>query len=87
MSQEAKDGRADVYVECLMPASNSTGSRTRGEDTSMCLALHRVEWLRTLESVDSKRLLCHFRAPDAESVRVVLRRMQIGIDALWVDAG
>lgn len=85
MSQVAKDGMTDVYVECLVPASARTCTNAGG-DASVCLALHRVEWLRTLESVDSQRVLCHFRAPDAESVRVALRRMQIGVAALWIGA-
>ena len=34
--------------------------------------------------VDSQRVLCHFRAPDAESVRQVLRRIDVPIGALWV---
>lgn len=53
---------------------------------SLCLTLHRVEWLRTLESVDSGRILCHFRAPDVESVRLALRRLELTIGSIWIDS-
>ncbi|MEO0996748.1 MAG: nickel-binding protein [Pseudomonadota bacterium] len=74
----------DIYVECRHSGSSRT-VHAIARDAEPCLALHRVQWLKTLESTDSARLLCHFRAPDAESVRLALRRLGIRFDVLWVD--
>ncbi len=38
-----------------------------------CLDIHRVSWLRCYLSRDGTRMLCWYHAPDAESVRLVLR--------------
>ena len=70
----------DVYVECQLPAALRQHDQAR-----VCLALHRVQWLTTLKRPDSDRVLCHFRAPDAESVRIALRHLQIDINSLWID--
>ncbi len=39
-----------------------------------CLEVHRVQWLRSYLATDGRRMLCMYRAPDAESVRLVLRQ-------------
>lgn len=38
-----------------------------------CLDLYRVEGVRSYLSPDGTRMICVFRAPDAESVRMALR--------------
>lgn len=38
-----------------------------------CLDIHQVDWVRAYLAADGARLLCRFRARDAESVRLVLR--------------
>jgi hypothetical protein len=38
-----------------------------------CLETHRVSFIRTYFSTDRKRMICLYRAPDAESVRVAQR--------------
>jgi hypothetical protein len=76
---------SDIFVECLPPAGGTAGLHPAGATVSQCLTIHRVQWLRTLRSADCDRMLCHFRAPDAESVRLVLRRLDLGIGAIWID--
>jgi hypothetical protein len=49
-----------------------------------CLDIHRVEWRETFLRENRQRLICHFRAPDAETVRMLLRNAGVGCDALWV---
>jgi hypothetical protein len=39
-----------------------------------CMRLHRITWHGSLLSSDGKELLCHFRAPDAESLRIAMRQ-------------
>ncbi len=47
-----------------------------------CLELHRVDWLRCYFAADGTRMLCWYRARDAESVRLVLRQ-QGTAGAVW----
>jgi len=53
------------------------------EDTAGCFGLHKVEWLESLVGIEDGRLICHFRAPDAEAVRVALRNNGTEFDAVW----
>lgn len=49
-----------------------------------CLQLHRVEWVGSLLSADGHRMVCHFRGPDAESVRIVMRTVGVvDLRCLW----
>lgn len=48
-----------------------------------CFNLHRVVWRGSLLSLDGCRLVCNFRAPDAESVRIALRKGGADIRRLW----
>lgn len=49
-----------------------------------CLQLHRVEWVGSLMSPDGHKMVCRFRAPDAESVRVVMRALGVvDLGCLW----
>ena len=38
-----------------------------------CAEIHRVAWRSSLLSLDGHKLLCHFTAPDAESLRIACR--------------
>lgn len=48
-----------------------------------CFDLHRVAWQGSLLAKDGRRLLCHFRAPDAESARTGLRQAGADVTSLW----
>src|SRR5262245_12567390 len=48
-----------------------------------CFDLHRVEWRGSLLAAGGRRLLCSFRAPDAESVRIALRSSGADAGRLW----
>lgn len=49
-----------------------------------CLKLHRVEWLGSLLSRDGHKMVCRFRAPDTESVRIVMRTVGVvDLRCLW----
>ncbi|ATJ82416.1 DUF4242 domain-containing protein [Halomonas beimenensis] len=50
---------------------------------SACLQNHRVRFLRTFFSLDRCRMLCLYRAPDAESVRVAQRQAGMPLEAAW----
>src|SRR5262245_11926120 len=48
-----------------------------------CLELRNGTWVRSSVSVDRKRMICEFEAPDAESVRDALRQARISFDRVW----
>jgi hypothetical protein len=48
-----------------------------------CLALHRCDWRGSLLSLDGHELLCHFSAPDVESVRIALQQAGAQCGSVW----
>ncbi len=48
-----------------------------------CLDLHRVRFARTYFARDRRRMLCLYRAPDAEAVRRTQRQIGMPFDAVW----
>lgn len=48
-----------------------------------CLETHRIALVRMLLSVDFKRIVYLYRAPDAESVRLAHRQAGLGLDLVW----
>jgi hypothetical protein len=45
-----------------------------------CLETHRVHFIRSFFSNDRKRMLCLYRAPDAESVRIAQREAGMPVE-------
>jgi hypothetical protein len=50
---------------------------------ALCLEAHHVRFARTFFSVDRKRMLCFYEAPDAESVRLAQREAAMPVDTVW----
>ena len=48
-----------------------------------CLRSHRVRHLRSCVSLDGRRMICEYEAPDAESVRAVALRLGIPYERVW----
>lgn len=48
-----------------------------------CMETHHVRIARTFFSVDRKRMLCFYEAPDAESVRLAQREAAMPADTVW----
>jgi hypothetical protein len=48
-----------------------------------CLQTHGVRFVRTFAALDGRRMLCLYRAPDAESVRVAQRRAGVPMERAW----
>ena len=44
------------------------------DESESCLNLWRVQWQQSYLSLDGTKMICHFQAPDAESVRAGLRQ-------------
>ena len=48
-----------------------------------CLELRDVTFVKTLFSTDRKRMLCLYKAPDAEAVRNAQREARMPVDRVW----
>lgn len=77
----------DVFVQRrYAEAEPQDGDRPDSARLQPCLDLHGIQRERSYLARDGQRILCHFRAPDAESLRVALRVAGIDYDALWTGA-
>lgn len=75
---------ADVFVEwTLEPALSEQEIRRFAHDGNECRDLYNVRIQESLFDEEGRRLICHFRAPDAESVRMALRCVGVDIDIVW----
>lgn len=73
----------DVFV--TVPAATQPGDAAcpAGLDRVACFARHRVEWRAAYPGPEG-RSTWHFRAPDAESVRIALRHNGIPFEGVRV---
>lgn len=51
-----------------------------------CFETHRVRHTHSFCSLDGKRMLCFYEAPDAEAVRVAQREAAMPVDGIWPGA-
>lgn len=51
-----------------------------------CLEAHGVAYTHSYCSLDGKRMLCFYAAPDAEAVRVAQREADMPVEAVWAGA-
>ena len=51
-----------------------------------CLETHRVRHTHSFFSLDGKRMLCFYEAPDAEAVRIAQREAAMPVDGVWPGA-
>jgi len=56
-----------------------------------CFSMHRVTWVQSFLNEAGDRMLCWYRAGDAESARIALRELGSDMNAVWagsvIDAG
>ena len=52
-------------------------------ETGGCFDLHRVVWTCSFLATDGGRMLCWYRAPDAESARLALKELGSDMNAVW----
>ncbi|MDI5920138.1 DUF4242 domain-containing protein [Halomonas sp. LR5S13] len=75
---------ANVLVERAFAAPVSLAAiQAREEAGAACLQNHRVRFVRTLLSQDARRMLCLYRAPDAESVRIAQHQAGMPLERVW----
>jgi hypothetical protein len=74
----------DVLVERKYPEPLTDEVLQRNlENALACLDLHYVDWLHSFMSPDRRELVCHFRARDAESVRLALQQAGAQRGLVW----
>ena len=57
--------------------------QAREEAYGWCLVQHQVRFLQSFLSMDRRRMLCLYAAPDAEAVRQVQHRTGLPVEQLW----
>jgi hypothetical protein len=82
MHNGRQNGMASVFVERSGEATTHKCGAPDAE-TAVCLDLHRVHWQESFIAAESQRQICHFRAPDAESVRMAFRQAGVIVDTIW----
>lgn len=81
---EGPGGLANVVVERSFEAAASMDElQAREEAAAWCLQEHRVSFLRSFFSADRRRMLCLYRAPDAESVRLAQQSARMPVERVW----
>ncbi|MGD8808571.1 MAG: DUF4242 domain-containing protein [Gammaproteobacteria bacterium] len=74
----------NVIVERSFEAPVALADVQALEDASQwCLDARNVRFVKTFFSTDRKRMLCLYRAPDAESVRAAQHQAQMPLDRVW----
>ena len=74
----------DVFVQSsFVLADLHQQERPDTQRLESCLVLHGIVRERNYVARDGRRMLCHFRAPDAESLRMALRVVGVKYDAVW----
>ena len=87
MSSVASKNDVHVFLEWNMPAGLSRKSgRLPLSGVEACLRYYDIRLIEKFWSVSGKRLIYHFVAPDAESVRYLARRNSDRFDTLWLAA-
>jgi hypothetical protein len=57
--------------------------RAAGAAANGCHDALRVRWLRSTLSLDGKRMICEYEAPDAETVRRAQDRAGLPYERVW----
>lgn len=84
MNPESSANLVDVFVlRSLASAEPDDLERPGNQQLESCLQLHGIFRQRSYLASDGRRMLCHFRAPDAESLRMALRVAHIEYDSVW----
>lgn len=79
---------ANVLVERSFDAAVTLDQIQAIEDAGIdCLETRNVQFVRTFFSADQRRMICLYRAPDAESVREAQRHAGVPFDAAWTFRG
>lgn len=71
------------YLRPIDPPIGPADVDRMAQHAGSCFNLHRVDWVQSYLAADGGRMLCWYRAPDAESVRIALRQLGSDMNAVW----
>lgn len=71
------------YLRPMAPPTTPEAVLEGSKHAGGCFHLHRVDWTHSFVADDGGRMLCWYRAPDAESVRIALRELGADMNAVW----
>jgi hypothetical protein len=81
---DARGGLPNVLVKRRFPDPVRLEDIQAIEDAgAWCLETHQVQFVCTFFSFDRRRMICLYRAPDAESVRLAQRQAGMPLDEVW----
>lgn len=52
-------------------------------ESSGCMELYNISWKESYLKDDGRRMLCRFSAPDTDSLRMMLSRVNSSYEAIW----
>ncbi len=82
--QSMSDGLTDVVGEFSFDAPMTADELAALERSyAWCFATHRVQVVRVYLACNRRRAVLLFRAPDAESVRLACRHVEMPVDRVW----
>lgn len=73
----------DIFMERLWPQPQTDDDMGLMREAMSCMDIHRIEWRGSLLSADGREMFCHFRGPDAESLRIVMRSKPLPPGRIW----
>ena len=71
------------YLRPISPPATGEQVLAMAASAGGCFELHRVDWLHSFLARPGDRMLCWYRAPDAESARLALRDLGSDMSAVW----
>jgi hypothetical protein len=71
------------YLRRMDPAVTEDDVQAMAVDAGGCLDMHRVQWEQSFLAHDGERMLCWYRAPDAESARIALQQLGSDMNTVW----
>lgn len=71
------------YLRPISPPATGDQVLAMAASAGGCFQLHRVDWLHSFLAQSGDRMLCWYRAPDAESARLALRDLGSDMSAVW----
>lgn len=77
------DGSCFVVERTFAQPMTRSEVETMRTEAGPCLDIHRAVLARSFLSRDGRRMLCLFTAPDAETVRIINRQLELSLERVW----
>ena len=81
--RHAGDGDPQAYEQWFDAPVAFESIKALSQKAAWCLDTYKVKYSHSVHSLDRKRMLCFYAAPDAEAVRSVQREARAPVSAIW----